>query len=290
MIFSTFFYRYRFSDGISITNERHLNRAFYPLKYFDTFPLWYQYLRKNNPYERIVIFDTGESPISIKEGLKYITEPYEFIEKNSYIYNPNIKFHIKKMMKSEIVKQTESTAILEYCFNLLNAFSFAYYTDNDCFWMDMDALCNSSLEKYVKGYDIFSPSVDHMLGSLQSWFIFISKQKLHQNDHLYCLPKLLLDIVIKSYDELRMALFFETGIYKLFCNGNYNTNQKINLIHLGDLDGCTTFLTKNFLDSQEYKEVLSLFKKTSKENEIKENNLKFGGVLGSAFGDIIYEE
>ena len=61
MIYTAFYYPGSLKNNDLIVRD---NR-FYPGKYSETFPVWYQYIRKNYPSEKILMFYDTNSPISI---------------------------------------------------------------------------------------------------------------------------------------------------------------------------------------------------------------------------------
>ncbi len=209
------------------------------------------------------MFDGKDSPIPIEEGLKYITEPYEFIG-DSFDYNPDIKFHIKNC-SPPITGETQFPTVNPITRDILDGLVFAYKTNNDFFRIDCDCFVNSNLEKYTKGYDLFSTNISHFQFTTNAHFLFISKERLHAWDFLYNLSDFLENCARNGDSLIKQEKFFEGGLYKSFVYGNYNTSQNINVTHLTTYPHFVQFLKKNPLPSKEYKTLLSLLENISPE-------------------------
>lgn len=266
MIFCAFYFSYQLSNNDFSLFDRvdNTEKRFFPGKFFETFPVWYQYLRKSAPNEHIMMFNVQRSPIPIQEGLKFITEPYEFISNNSFEYNPEIKFHIKNA-SPPLTGEQQFPTVNDITRNFMDGLVFAYKTNNDYLWMDCDCFTNSNLEKYTKGYDYFSTNINHQLLTSNVHFIHISKERLHALDFLCNLPDVLLDIAYNGFDLIRRSTFFEGGLYKLFCYGNYHTTENINTTHLTTYPHFMEFLKRNPLDSEEYRNLVNLLSNVPKE-------------------------
>lgn len=264
MIFSSFFFKYELSkNDFSLFNRvDNTERRFFPGKFFETYPVWYQYLRKSSPDEHIIMFDGKDSPISIEEGLKYITEPYEFID--TFNYNPDIKFHIKNA-STPLTGETQFPTVNPITRDILDGLVFAYKTNNDFFRIDCDCFVNSNLGKYTNGYDLFSTNISHFQYTTNAHFLFISKERLHTWDFLYDLSELLNYCAYEGDSLIKQGTFFEGGLYKMFCYGNYNTSQNINVTHLSTYLHFMEFLKRNPLDSPEYTSLVNLLSNITKE-------------------------
>lgn len=265
MIFNSFYFKYELSkNDFSLFNRiDNIEKRFLPGKFFETFPVFYQYLRRSAPNEHIILFDGKDSPIPIEEGLKYITEPYEFIG-DSFDYNPDIKFHIKNA-SHEITGASQFPTVNPITRDILDGLVFAYKTNNDFFRIDCDCFVNSNLEKYTKGVDFFSTNISHFQFTSNAHFLFISKERLHAWDFLYDLPNFLNYCAYNGDSLIKQATFFEGGLYKLFCYGNYNSGQNINVTHLTTYPHFVEFLKKNPLPSKEYDYLVNLLNNVPQE-------------------------
>lgn len=264
MIFAAHYFVYKLlNNDFSLFNRiDNTEKRLYPGKFHECFGPWYQYLRKSAPDEHILLFRIPNSPIPIEESLKFVTEPIEFLPDDGYEYSKDIKFHVKTISKKiEGPQQFPTVNDITRCF--LNGLLFAYHSNNDYLWMDCDCFTNSNLKKYTEGYDFFSTNISHGMLSSNVHFVHISNKRLHELDWLCDLPKMLWNCAYNGCSMIRQATFFEGGLYKLFCYGNYNTSENINTTHLTTYPHFIEFLKKNHLPSEEYKILLTALENIS---------------------------
>jgi len=213
MIFTAWYYTGSLAKGDLIIRDDR----FYPGKYFETWPLWYAYIRKNYPNEHIVIFNDESSPIPLSAGLEDIKEPVEFID--GYSYSEDVKIHIKSLNKyaGRYFQAMQR--------NLCEGLIFAYKNNLDFLWIDNDAFLNSNLDIYTEKADVFAPQIlDHQF-TCDSVCTFISKKRLHELDDLIDLEEYLTLVLEKAPENVRIHTFQEGGLYKMFC---YNKAGQLN--------------------------------------------------------------
>ena len=237
MIYTAYYYSGSLDKGDLIVRD---NR-FYPGKYFETFPVWMQYVRKNYPNEHIIMFADTASPIPIEEGLKYIGEDYEFFEGGKI--NKNVKVHIKKV----------SEHINKYFWamqrNLVLAMIHAYDWSDNLFWLDNDAFLNTDIYPIVGDAHVFAPQINHEQFTCDSVCTYISAQRLLERNHL---PLYLRNMLDNGPTETRMHSLQEGGLYKTFCYGKVVSSENIDLSHLSCYQNFMRFLVKNPLDTGDW--------------------------------------
>jgi hypothetical protein len=240
MIYTAYYYSGSLEKGDLIVRD---NR-FYPGKYFETFPVWLQYVRKHYPNEHIVIFADAASPIPIEHGLQYIEESYEFF------YDFNIRSDIKVHIK--ILREHSNKYFWAMQRNLVEAISMAYELKDNMFWLDNDAFLNSEILSIAKDYDVLAPQINHQQFTCDSVCTYISAKRLREMDWLFKLPDYLKNMLANGPTETRMHSLQEGGLYKTFCYGNCISYTNLNLSHLSCYQNFMKFLVRNPLDTAEW--------------------------------------
>lgn len=268
MIYTAFYYPASIKKGDLFIRD---NR-FYPGKYIETFPLWYQYVMKNYPDEYIYMFYDVNSPYKLEDlGLIYGDDQIVCDKKKGtdlQIYVHELKEHSSKYFW---------TMQRNICEGLIRA----YETGNDFFWLDNDAFLNTDLSDKFNTYDVVAPNINHQQFTIDSVCTFFSNKQLHKLDRLCHLPTYLRNILNNAPENVRAHTFQEGGLYKMFCYGNVYENKNLNLSHLSNYNNLLKFLKKNPLNSKEYTEFLNDLENVDKE--------KLKGVELD-FLDMYYEE
>lgn len=239
MIYTAFYYPASLENNDLIVRD---NR-FYPGKYSETFPVWYQYIRKNYPSEKILLFYDVDSPIKIDKYLKYIINDQNFKIKE-------LKYHSGKYFWT--IQR-----------NLCEGLIHAYENHEDFFWIDNDAFLNTDLSNIIKSCDIFAPSIQHEQFTIDSVCTYISKKRLHDLDNLnnFKLSSYLYHILNNAPTEVRVQTFHEGGLYKLFCYGDMKSSINLNISHLSNYKNFMKFLKRNPLYSIEYLDLIHKLEK-----------------------------
>lgn len=275
MIYTAYYYINSILNGELLIRDGR----FCPGKYFETWPIWLQYVRKHYPDEHIVVFADAASPISIEEGIKFINEPYEFFTDK---INKSVKIHIKAL--SEYVNQY----FWAMQRNIVTSLIHAYENNEDYFWIDNDAFLNSDIHKIRDGADVFAPNINHEQFTCDSICTFISKTQLHKMDILYNLPDVLKNILKNAPFNTRMHCLHESGFYKMFCHGKIKSSQNINIAHFSCYENFIEFLEKNPLPTHEYSDFLTSLKSLD-ISSIKNTVNQYGSNMLN-FEDMYYEE
>lgn len=267
MIYTAYYYSGSLDKGDLIIRD---NR-FYPGKYFETFPVWMQYVRKHHPNEKIMMLADTASPISIEEGVKYLEEPYQMIKEGD-ILDSSVNLYIFKV----------SEHVNKYFWamqrNLVYGIKNAYLSGNDFFWLDNDAFLNSEILSIAKNYDVLAPQINHHQFTCDSVCTYISNKRLKE------IPSLVpyLDNMLRNGPtETRMHSLQEGGLYKTFCYGKTLSHTNLNLSHLSCYDNFMKFLIKNPLPTLQYVNL-----------RMKLGNLDFSKMknVELKFHDMYYEE
>lgn len=237
MIYTAYYYSGSLTKGDLIVRD---NR-FYPGKYFETFPVWIQYVRKNYPNEHIIIFADTASPIPIEDGLKYLMEEFEFF--NDFKINKEVKIHIKR------VSEYTNKYFWAMQRNLVLAMIHAYEWSDNLFWLDNDAFLNTNLDSTIGDADVFAPQINHQQFTCDSVCTYISAKRLLERK---CLPLYLKNMLDNGPTETRMHSLQEGGLYKTFCYGKVVFGVNLNLSHLSCYENFMKFLVKNPLDTGEW--------------------------------------
>ncbi len=259
MIYSALYYPGSLANGDLIVRD---NR-YYVGKYSETFPVWFQYLRKNYPNEHVVLFADTASPIPIQGILdKYLHEPYD-------VSNPECSRMINTDSDSPLVHVrwlSEHTGKYFWAMqrNLVEGLCSAYYSGHDFFWLDNDAFLNTDILSLVRksNADVAAPQIAHHQMTMDSVCTFISSSRLHALDEICSLPDYLLNVLSNGPTDLRMHSLQEGGLYKTFCYGK--TLQLANLIelsHLSCYDNFMDFIKRNPLDTPEYRYLIDQLEK-----------------------------
>lgn len=244
MIYTAYYYSGSLANGDLIIRD---NR-FYPGKYFETFPVWLKYVRKNFPNEHIIIFADSDSPISIERGLEFIKEPYEIFD-DVWQMNFEVKIHVRIL--------TEHTGKYFWAMqrNLVEAMCMAYELEDDMFWLDNDAFLNSNFLQDVDGFDVVAPQINHQQFTCDSVCTYISNSRLHDNDKYFHLPSYLRHVLNNAPIDTRMHSLQEGGLYKMFCYGRVKSHTNVNLSHLSCYENFMKFLAKNPLNTEEWNQL-----------------------------------
>lgn len=272
MIYTAYYYSGSLDKGDLIVRD---NR-FYPGKYFETFPVWMQYVRKHYPNEHIVMFADTASPISIEEGIKYLDEPFEFIKNSKFALSQTVKLHIMK------VSAHTNKYFWAMQRNLVYGLIDAYFANEDFFWLDNDAFLNSEILSVAKNYDVLAPQINHHQFTCDSVCTFISKNRLRQTPigEPY-FERYFLNMLENGPTETRMHSLQEGGLYKTFCYGKTLSYTNLNLSHLSCYENFMKFLYKNPLPTLQYTNLV-----------MKLKNFDFSKIPGVQleFHDMYYEE
>lgn len=209
------------------------DNRFYPGKYVETFPVWWQYVRKHYPKERVFLFADAASPIPILPLLEGLDDQV------------SVKWLDEHCGKYFWPMQR----------NLVEGIITAYKLNEDLFWLDNDAFLNTDIRPLVKGMDVAAPQIAHHQQTTDSICTYISAKRLHALDEFGIdLPSFLTTLLNEGPNDTRMHLLQEGGLYKLFTYGMARAlGGRIELSHLSCYDNFMAFLKRNPLDTPEYR-------------------------------------
>jgi hypothetical protein len=248
IICSALYYPGSLARGDLIVRDNRL----YVGKYSETFPVWWQYLRRHYPDVPVVLFaDTG-SPIRWEGLVEQLGEGYDVLYETANMYVTNDldpKVHIRPL------SEHSGKYFWPMQRNLVEAICLAYRLGEDLFWLDADAFLNTDIRPLVRGYDAAAPSIAHHQMTMDSVCTYISSARLHALDDLGVdLPTMLRDLLANGPTETRMHTLQEGGLYKLFCYGKTRAfGGDINLSHLSCYHHFMRYLERNPLDTEEYR-------------------------------------
>jgi hypothetical protein len=239
MIFSAYYYPQDSLKGPYIRSEQ-----FFPGKHFESFPVWYQYVRRLYPHEDIILLDDGASKVPLTKALAFITEPYEWIR--AYKLNPAIKFHIKG------ITPERSDGVNPIRYALFEAVTCAYLNKSDLLWIDTDCFVNTDVRKLLGTGEVFTVKPLHDEGMMETFFFYVSAKRLRAFDELFFLPRYLANVLAIKSEYPRMRFSQEWGFYQLFYYGDVVHSTNLNITHLSCLDSMIRFLEKHPLITPEY--------------------------------------
>jgi len=239
MIYTAYYYSGSLAKGDLIVRD---NR-FYPGKYFETFPVWMQYVRKHYPDEHIVMFADTASPIPIEEGVKDLEESYEIVD---WEIHQSVKLHII------LLDDFQNKYFWAMQRNLVYGIQHAIENKCDFFWLDNDAFLNTNLSSHMAKVDVLAPQINHQQFTCDSVCTFISKNRLQELEEKFDLSLYLFSMLHKAPTETRMHSLQEGGLYKTFCYGNALSYTNLNLSHLSCYENFMKFLKRNPLPTLQY--------------------------------------
>lgn len=231
------------------------DNRFYPGKYVETFPIWWQYVRRHYPDVPVVLLCDSASPIPIQPLLdKHLgSEPYETFDLPAQLYD---------LMSQPGAPKVFVKVMTEHCGkyfwpmqrNLVEAIILAYALNEDLFWLDSDAFLNTDIRPLVRDFDVAAPRIAHHQQTLDSVCTYISACRLRDMaDFEINLPEFLRKLLANGPTNTRMHVFQEAGLYKLFCYGKTRIlAPDIELTHLSNYPNFMSFLHRNPLPTEEF--------------------------------------
>lgn len=229
------------------------DNRWYPAKYSETFPVWWQYLRKHYSQTHVVLFCDQKSPISAGEVLfKHLKESFSVFQSAEQSLCDPYSYGIDVVLVDEFC----DSSFRAMQRNLVKAINLAYNTNQSLLWIDSDLFFNTDLTPIIGDSDVAAVSINHQQFTMGSVLFYISSERLHQMDQLFKLPDFLNDILNNGSENFRMHTLQESGLYKLFCFGKVANFNNVNLSHLSNYKNFMRFLRENPLESEEYKSLL----------------------------------
>ncbi len=212
MIFIPYFSFYSLTKGIPCPE----NGKYFACKSIEMSHLLYLYIRYYFGSDEHIYFSDGCCPLGIEYLTEFLPEKYEFIDKNSYTYNKDIKVHIKRFDELVIQEQGVNRRIVDFL-------KFAYLNNLDYLAIDMDSLIAYNLYEDFNGYD-FGARIINLLGrTISSSVVYISANQLHNRDNLigslfeYC------SYIEKTFNNdskiMHSCFGGEGGYFRNFCYG-----------------------------------------------------------------------
>ncbi len=264
---------YRYKTRLSKNEFSHVDfMRFRPAASFEVFPVWIDYIKKHFPNEDILFFN-GDSPIPFEEGAKLAgISDYDIIAPNSYTYDKSKKYHVKNLPKTE--SNYSFSAIQK---QRVESLKFAYLNNLDYLWIDLDCFINSNISSFFKNGEVSANDISNEHMTIDGHFIFISSERLHQWDNHFNIIGLLEDILNGTEDNkqgYKHFLLFEGGLYKFFGYGFMKELKNISIAHASCYKNFVKWLELNPLDTDNYRNLLSLLKNIDKE-KLKDYLLEF---------------
>lgn len=213
MIFIPYFSFYSLERGSKDT-ETGVYKA---CKSIEMSRLIYLYIRNYLDPREHIYFSNGNSPIGIEYLTEFLSESFEYIEENSYNFNPNIKIHIKQFSeRKNTVEEGVNRRICDFL-------KYSYLNNLDYLGCDMDQLIAYDVVSDFKGFDFGARTIDHGQNrSCSSCIIFVSKKRLYERDSFIKLTDHidnLQNINQNNSKFLHLSLCGEGGYYRNFCYG-----------------------------------------------------------------------
>ena len=239
------------------------DNRYYPGKCAESFPVWWQYVRKHYPDVRVVLFADSGSPVSLWDLVKTtISEPYVWngLPQGDAPEVVSIDHGAPNRVTVQTVVQ-HSTKKYFWAMqrNLVAGIITAYHANEDLFWLDNDAFLNTDIRPLVRDYDCAASGLAAHQMTMDSVCTFISARRLHALDDLGIdLPSFLTTMLNEGPTETRMHTLQEGGLYKLFAYGKVRSlGRDIELTHLSCYDRFMTWLRRNPLDTPEYRSLVA---------------------------------
>ncbi len=234
------------------------DNRFYSGKYSETFPVWWQYLRKHYPNEHVILFADTASPVPIQPLLdRWMNEPYD-------VGNPECSRSYSTDEDGPRVHVRWLSAHSGKYFwpmqrNLVEGIITAYRANDDLLWWDNDCYNATNIVPLLHGIDFAAPSIATHQQTADSVFTYMSAARLHALDPLGIdLPSFLTTMLNEGPIETRMHTLQEGGLYKLFAYGRTRQlGADIELSHLSCYDHFMAFLRRNPLDTPEWRELVA---------------------------------
>lgn len=225
------------------------DNRFYPGKYSETLPVWWQYLRRCFPDVKVVLFVDVHSPIRWGDAIgKHIQEQTRVV-----LGHPENTLPLAEPVT--IVPLRDHPGYFRPMQrNLVEGINLAYRMQEDLLWLDNDAFLNTDIRPLIGDGDVVNSNIEHHQQTMGSICFYLSRARLHALDGLCHLPTYLTNMLENGPTETRMHSLQEGGLYKLFCYGKAReVGPQIQLAHLSCYDHFMTFLERNPLDTQEYR-------------------------------------
>lgn len=228
------------------------DNRYYPGKAVESWPVWWQYVRRHYPDVRVVLFADGASVV-----------PYTDLDIGSHVVWHDTYERLALLTRTKTVVIPISAHSGGYFRpmqrNLVEAIILAYRLNEDLLWIDNDAFLATDIRPLVAGYDAAAPSIASHQMTMDSVCTYISAARLHALDSLGIdLPSFLTTMLNEGPTETRMHTLQEGGLYKLFAYGRTRElGRDIELTHLSCYDRFMAFLRRNPLDTPEYRALVA---------------------------------
>lgn len=242
------------------------DNRFYPGKAADCFPVWWQYLRRHYPDDRVVLFADAKSPVDAwKLVCEHVKEPY-IGGVRTWLLNDKTLPTMCATLGGTIGANVEVCYLDQHCGqyfrpmqrNLVEAIIAAYRANDDLLWIDADAFLNTDLTPLIRDADVAAPQIAHHQMTMDSVCTYISAARLHAMDDICDLPTYLTTMLNEGPTETRMHSLQEGGLYKLFAYGRaVEFGAQVELSHLSCYDHFMAFLRRNPLDTPEYRTLVA---------------------------------
>jgi hypothetical protein len=195
------------------------------------------------------------SPISSDNFLKWLPEPYETLDKDSFSYNPNVKIHVKKY-PNRLSHRFGATRL----WTDFMIFSYANYLDYIV--IEGDALIAYNILEDFKGFEFVAKTIHHgdkppYIQSLDMWCIFVDKNNLTERvinpvNIGRAFPGGPVDCNLPWYFSHDRDTIYELGegdMYRFFCRGRFREITKPNkFIHDSNHIGLKNFILENKIE------------------------------------------
>ncbi len=243
------------------------DNRYYPGKAVETFPVWWAYLRRCFPEEKVMLFADKSSPFDPWQLVcEHVKEPTLGGVRTPPLYEGGSPMMCATLggtlgAKVEVcyLDQFAGQYFRPMQRNLVEGIITAYHADEDLFWLDNDAFLNTDIRPLVRGADAAAPEIAHHQQTMDSVCTYISAARLHALDDLGIdLPAFLTTMLNEGPTETRMHTLQEGGLYKLFAYGDARAiGARLELSHLSCYDRFMTFLRRNPLDTDAYRALVA---------------------------------
>ncbi len=234
------------------------DNRWYPAKASDTFPVWWAYLRRHYPDEKVHLFADSSSPVPLRPLLESTLRDEPWWETADEVDVPHNGAEGGAQVFVEWVDQFAGQYFRPMQRNLVEAIITAYRANDDLLWIDADAFLNTDLTPLIRDADVAAPQIAHHQMTMDSVCTYISAARLHALDGICDLPTYLTTMLNEGPTETRMHSLQEGGLYKLFAYGRAVAfGAQVELSHLSCYDHFMAFLRRNPLDTPEYRALVA---------------------------------
>jgi hypothetical protein len=244
MICQPFYFTHSIEEPFSSIpiNENH--RKTYACKFLEFSRLNYIYLRHFLPKDEHIFFLGNGSPKPIDYLTSFIDEPMEFLGKDDYKLNMDVRIHIKSF-ENRLENPLGYLRMTKECLKMCYLNNFDYLLN------EIDSLLAYNILEDSRKYNFVTRSFSDKDRSCELFSTFISKEILHFRDKFIDLDKFLDKIEDNYPTGVLQQFLYEGGLYKMFAFDNPGEmSQKDRNVHDCDFIQLKKFILQNKVNHQ----------------------------------------